>query len=244
VKLSGDVALFRLDNKKANAIDAAFLDQIERLPDQVESIGARAIVITGYDRYFSAGLALPQLVSFDREAMRGFITRFSEVMLALYACPLPVVAAVNGHAVAGGCVLSLMADVRVMVEDAGKIGLNEVQLGIGLPASVVEPLRATVPASSLRPIAMEGRLFTPPEALALGLVDELWPAAELEKRAIDRAQAMASLSPLAFAQVKRSLRAPVLEYAARVADEQTERWLDGWCSEPAQRRIGELVASL
>ena len=95
---------------------------------------------------------------------------FSATMLRLYASPLPLVVAVNGHAIAGGCVLALMADLRLMVEeDDAKIGLNEVQLGIGLPASVVEPLRATVPAASLGPIALQGRLFNSAEAQALSL---------------------------------------------------------------------------
>jgi enoyl-CoA hydratase/carnithine racemase len=244
VKLAGDVAILRLNNGKANAIDVALLEKLERFLDSADTAGARAIVITGYDRYFSAGLALPSLIAHDRDQMRSFINRFSEVMLHLYACPLPMIAAVNGHAVAGGCVLALMADRRLMVDEDAKIGLNEVQLGIGLPSSVIEPLRAAVPPASLGPIALEGRLFQPDAALALGLVDELIPRAELEARATALGQAMADLPPAGFRQVKDAFRRPVLEAARRTAVEETERWLESWFSEGARHRIVELVGKL
>ena len=245
MKLAGDVAILRLNTGKANAIDAALLDKLERFLDNAQDVGARALVLTGTDPTFSAGLALPQLVGLDREGMAAFITRFSDVMLQLYACPLPIVAAVNGHAVAGGCVLALMADTRLMTDEpTAKIGLNEVQLGIGLPASVLEPLRAGVPVTSLRPIALEGRLFTPQQALTLRLVDELCPRAELDERALKRAQVYAELPPAGYAQVKAAVRAPVLQAARRNVAEDTERWLDTWFSDGARKRITALVGKL
>src|SRR5438105_6106208 len=94
--------------------------------------------------------------------------------------PRAVVAAVNGHAIAGGCVLALMCDVRLGAEGGAKIGLNEVQLGIGLPSLVIEPLRARVAAAALAPVAYEGRLFDVASARAAGLLDEVVPAPELE----------------------------------------------------------------
>lgn len=244
MKLSGTVAIFRLNNGKANAIDEALLDTLDRLLDNVPIAGARAAVITGYGRFFSSGLALPSLVGLDRPAMRAFINRFSEVMLKLFASPLPVVAAVNGHAIAGGCVLALMADARIMADGESKIGLNEVQLGIGLPASVIEPLRAQVSVAALTPIALEGRLFLPPAARSVGLVHEVVPEAELEARAIKRAQALGDLAPDAYAQVKSALRRPVLDRIAAIAEAETERWLDTWFTDAAQERIQTLVARL
>src|SRR5581483_2974685 len=234
----------RLQGGKANAMSAEVLDQIEKLIDGFEKSPARAAVLIGYERYFSAGLALPLLVDLERPAMRRFISRFGDVMLRVFACGKPIVAAINGHAIAGGCVLALQCDVRVMIDGEAKIGLNETQLGIGLPTSVLEPLRLAVPTGSLVTIAYEGRLFSPHEALELGLVDELSPPGEIETRAMDRALALAQVPSTAVAQVKLGLRMHALEAIRRRADEETERWLDTWFSAEGQERLKQTVARL
>ena len=99
--------MLRLVGRKANAMSVEVLDQIERLIDGFEGSEARAAVLTGYERYFSAGLALPMLVELERPAMKKFIDRFGVAMLRVFRCARPIVAAVNGHAIAGGCVLAL-----------------------------------------------------------------------------------------------------------------------------------------
>jgi enoyl-CoA hydratase/carnithine racemase len=238
------VTLLRLEGGKANAMSVAVLDQIDTLIDGFESGPARAAVLTGYERYFSAGLALPTLVELDRPAMKQFIERFGRVMLRVFSCARPIVAAINGHAIAGGCVLALECDWRILVEGEARIGLNETQLGIGLPAVVIEPLRLAVPPASLVPIAYEGLLFSPPEALALGLVHELCPPEELLARASARAQALASVPSTAVAQVKLAIRRPALEAIARYSADETERWLDTWFSPGGQTRVREAVAQL
>ncbi|HXU69513.1 MAG TPA: enoyl-CoA hydratase/isomerase family protein [Polyangia bacterium] len=243
--MNEDVAILRLQGGKANAMSSEVLDLIERLIDRFEASEARAAVLVGYERYFSAGLALPLLVELERPAMKAFIDRFGAVMLRVFACERPIVAAVNGHAIAGGCVLALQCDWRVMIDaPEARIGLNETQLGIGLPSSVLEPLKLAVPAASLVPIAYEGLLFTPAEAQGLGLVHELAAAGELEARATSRARALATVPSTAVAQVKLGLRRPALEAIARHAAEETERWLDTWFSPPARTRLQAAVAKL
>ena len=155
--------------------------------------------------------------------------------------PRPVVAAVNGHAIAGGCVLVQQADVRVMAAGKFKIGLNETRIGVGLPSAVVETLRFHAPGSFL-PVALEGGLFDPDEALRLGLVDEV--ADDAEARALERARELAEIPAAAYAQVKAALRAPFVERAEVEHEEALEWWLDTWESAAAQKRIGEVVAKL
>lgn len=238
------ICTIRLSGAKGGAMDAAMLDELERQVDAFEAGPARAAVIAGQGRFFSTGLALPSLIDLDRGAMRAFISRFGRVMLRVLACERPIVAAVNGHAIAGGCVLALMCDWRISVDEGAKIGLSEAQLGVGLPAIVVAPLRAAVPPASLVPLALEGRLCTPAEARDLGLVHELAPAAALEARALATARALAAPPGVGIGQIKRSLRAPLLETIARTEAAETERWLDTWFSEPAQSRLRAAVASL
>jgi enoyl-CoA hydratase len=243
--MNDDVAVLRLEGGKANAMTPDLLDTLERMIDGFERSPAAAAVLTGYERYFSGGLALPHIIEFDVVEMRGFIEHFSRAMLRVCACEKPIVAAINGHAIAGGCVLALQCDWRIASDDPGlRIGLNEAQLGIGLPSIVIESLRAAVPPASLGPIAIEGTLFDPAAAHASGLVHELVPAGELIARATAKAQAYAALPPAAVAQVKHALRAPVLEAVARRADAETTRWLETWFSHDAQSRLRAVVARL
>jgi enoyl-CoA hydratase len=237
-----DVAVLRLQAGKANAMTEPVLDTIVQLVDDFERGPARAAVLTGYERYFSGGLAVPALIDLDRDAMRRFITRFSDAMMRVFACDKPIVAAVNGHAIAGGCVLALQCDHRVMTDGDGRIGLNETQLGIGLPAIVLEALRLAVPASSLVSIAYAGRLFSPHEACELGLVDEV--AADAEIRAMARATELAAVPPVALAQVKRAIRHPAIDAIRAGAARETEAWLDTWFSADAQARLRAMVAKL
>jgi enoyl-CoA hydratase len=235
------VEILRLEEGKGNAIGPPFLDA---LATTLDALAAAPLVVIGQARCFSAGLALPDLIDLDRAAMGAFITRYEALMRRIFERPTPVVAAVNGHAIAGGCVLALQADVRIAAAGSARIGLNETALGIGLPAAVFETLRCQVPASSLLPVALEGRLFDPLEACALGLVDEVVEAAELEARAVERARQLGAIAPLAFAQVKAAIRRPACEVMARHSASETERWLDTWFSAAGRARLTAAVARL
>lgn len=242
VERSGEVALLRLENGKANSISPLFLERLQRLLAEIGD--ARAAVMIGQGSAFSAGLDLPALVDLDRAAMRSFILGFDEVMLRVFELPVPLVAAVNGHAVAGGCVLALQADVRIGADRDARIGLNETRLGIGLPAVVLETLRAQVPGPSLQALALEGKLVSPREALQLGVLHEVVPEAELLPRAMARAAALAALPPAGVRMVKASLRRAVAASARAAEESEAERWLDTWFAEESRVRLREAVGRL
>jgi len=242
VERSGQVAVLHLENGKANSISSSFLERLHRLLGEIGD--ARAAVLIGQGAAFSAGLDLPSLVELDRAAMRSFILGFDEAMLRVFELPVPVVAAVNGHAIAGGCVLALQADLRIGADRDARIGLNETRLGIGLPAVVLETLRAQVPAPSLAVLALEGRLVSPREALQLGLLHEVVPEAELLLRAVARAAELAALPPAGVRMAKASLRRPVAAAVRASEAAETERWLDSWFADESQARLREAVARL
>ena len=244
LETSGQVAVLPMRAGKANAIGTAFLDRLSAQLDAVESSGAAALVLTGEGRAFSAGLDLVEVTALDRPGLERFIRRFSEVMLRVFSLPLPVVAAINGHAIAGGCVLALQADVRIAAGGDFRIGLNEVQLGLGLPALVMETLRCQVPQVALGPVALEGRLLSPEEARALGLVEAVVPPEDLLAEARARAATLAALPAPAFGQIKRALRAPAADAIRRVEREDARRWVDTAFSGPARERLAEVVARL
>ncbi len=244
IETRGNVAILRLESGRANAMGPTFVASLSDLVDEAARGHAGAVVITGYERFFSAGLDLPTLIGLDRPAMERFLDIFERVMLRVFALERPVVAAVNGHAIAGGCVLALQADYRYMVDHGAKMGLSEVQLGIGLPAVVIETLRCQVLPGALRSIALEGRLFEPPGALEVGLVDGLARDDELLPRSLAKAEELAALPPGAFAQVKRSLRGAVVERVERLRQEERRMWLDTWFSQQGQARLRAAIARL
>jgi enoyl-CoA hydratase len=235
----GEVAVLELGGRKANSMSREWLEALAGALDELGD--AAAVVLIGFDRFFSAGLALPTLLPLSPPELVRFIDLFNATMLKVFELPRPVVAAVNGHAIAGGCVLALQADYRVMTSEPVKIGLNEVALGIGLPVGVVETLRYRVPAASLLPLALDGRLCDPSEALALGLVNEVVPAADLRARAVARARELGRQPGEAFASIKAALARPVLA-AIRAAGEDSHRWVDVFFTEAAQARVRAAVA--
>ena len=239
-----EVAVMRLRAGRGNAMSVALLGDLAAAAGEIRAGTARAVVVTGDGGFFSAGLALPDLIDLDRATLRGFMGTFTTAMRAVLELPVPVVAAINGHAIAGGCVLALMCDVRIAAAGGAKIGLNEVALGIGLPAVVVEPLRLRVPPSSMVPIALGGGLFGPDPARALGLVDEVVDAGALEARAIARAAELGAGGRAAAAQVKAAILAPTLAAIERRAEAEREAWLDSWFSDDAQARLRAAVARL
>jgi len=240
----GDAVVLRMRAGKANAIGPAWLGRMETLLDEALATEPRALVITGYESFFSAGLDLPALDALGRDQMGSFVMAFSRTMLRVFELPLPVIAAVNGHAIAGGCVLALQADVRIGARTDFRMGLNEVQLGIALPAMVLETLRAQVPPQSLLPVALEGGLFAPDEALALGLLHELVAPEHLEQRAAERALELATLPPRAFAAIKRAIRAPVVQRLRDVVTEDAAAWADTWSSEEGRERRRQAIERL
>jgi enoyl-CoA hydratase len=244
VERQGQIAILRIQTGKGNAMSTAMLTALAGAVADATSADTTALVITGDGAFFSAGLALTEIVDLDRDAMRTFIDLFASAMRAVLTAPLPTVAAINGHAIAGGCVLALQCDARVCAAAPMKIGLNEVQIGIGLPAAVVEPLRLRVAPASFVPVALEGTLFEPARAKELGLVDELVAPAELLPRAVARAAELARAPRAAYAQVKGSLIRPALAAIDAHGAAEREAWLDTWYAPGAQRILRETVARL
>jgi enoyl-CoA hydratase len=202
------------------------------------------LLASAHPKVFCPGLDLVTLIEYERPAMRAFMLRFAEMVWALYGLRKPVVAAVNGHAVAGGCILALTADLRVLRRGGAQIGLNEVKIGVPLPWSVALLLRASVPPQSYAPVALLGRNFGDEEALAAGLVDDLAHPEGFEGFCLGRLQEFADKDPHAFAVIKEYGRADTLRAMREREEPLLEAWLDGWFAEPTRVRLREMVDSL
>jgi enoyl-CoA hydratase/carnithine racemase len=245
IERQGRLAVLRLDKARGNAIDEPLAEELARAAAEVaRDAGVRGVLLaSAHPKLFCPGLDLVALAGYDRPSMERFMTSFAVTVWALFGLPKPVVAAVSGAAVAGGCILVLTADHRVLKRGA-PIGLNEVKVGVPLPWSVTRLLQATVPAPALGRIALLGRNFSDAEAVDLGLAHEIAEAEGFEAACLARLEEFADKDPLALATTKAWLREGALTEMMGHEADRVGAFLDGWFSEGTQERIRATVASL
>jgi enoyl-CoA hydratase len=245
IERDGAVAVLRLDKARGNAIDQPLLDDLKTACRELSADTSvhGVLVASANPKLFCPGLDLVTLIGYDRPALQRFMLEFSDAFGALYGLRPPVVAAVNGHAVAGGCILALAADYRILRRGA-QIGLNEVKVGVPLPWSVAVLLKASVAPSALARIALLGRNFADEDALAVGLAHELADADGFEQACRARLSEFVEKDAHAIATTKAYLRGAVLDEMRSREREAIGDFLDGWFSEPTQARIRQTVESL
>lgn len=200
----GDIALITLDDNKANALSPELLLAFSAALDRAEK-EAKALVLAGRAGRFCAGYDLKVMMS-GKEPATALVTSGAQLMARLYCFPMPVVVACTGHAMAGGALLLLCADVRLGTEGPFKIGLNEVQIGIPLPAFGLDLARDRLDPRKFTAATITAEVFTPSAAVEAGFLDELVDADTLLDDATARATALATLSNSAYARTKRGAR--------------------------------------
>ncbi len=236
-----EVAILTLDRPKANAFSPELVADLSTA--LAEHAKARAVVLaSALPGMFSAGWDLPLLVDWDRAAMQKFIGAFSDLVRQIFVFGPPVVAALPGHAIAGGLIAAMAADERIAAEGKGKFGLSEVILGVSVPACLMEPFRHVVGARHMERLAATGENLGVEKALAIGLLDRVVPAGELLDRAVERARFLAGLSGAAYAAIKLRSRAAAIARFDQARDH--DPFLDFWFSEDARFRLKEMVARL
>jgi enoyl-CoA hydratase len=246
IDVKGEAAVLRLDKGRGNSIDEPL---VRELLQAARDLGADrsvrgVLLVSAHPKLFCPGLDLVTLIDLERRAMERFMLLFAEMVWALYGLPKPMVAGVNGHAVAGGCILALTADHRVLRRGGARIGLNEVRVGLPLPWTASELLRASVPPNALSQVALLGRDFADDDALRMGLADELADAAGFEDHCLLRLEEFVEKDAYAMATTKAALRHHAL---ARMKAHERERiggWLDGWFSGTTRARMRALAAGL
>jgi enoyl-CoA hydratase len=207
-----DMAILTMVHGKANALSTAFCDALAGAVR--EASDARAIVITGRGRIFSAGVDLPLLLDGGSAYAREFLPALHRLYETVFFHPKPIVAAINGHAVAGGCVLACATDRRVMATGGGRIGVTELLVGVPFPALAFEIMRYVTAPQHFPTVIFSGATFEPPHAIERGLIDEIVEPDSVMESAIAAAETLAALSPAAFALTKKQTRQPVAERAA------------------------------
>jgi len=242
--IHGEVHELRLNRPPVNALSPDLLrflaDEVRGSPTQ----GARALVLSGRDGMFSAGLDVPVLIELDREALGRALVSFFDSIEALAASAVPVAAAITGHSPAGGAVLSLCCDRRVMAEGDYAIGLSEVRIGIPVPRIVADLAIRTVGRRIGEALCVSGKLLNPVEALEVGFVDELAPVGEVVTAARRWCEHIIEAPAQALAETRSVLRGDLVESIRSRSREDVNRFVDRWFQPELQTAMRDLVARL
>ena len=237
---SGDIAVLRLAYGKVSALDAEFCDALVQALNLASSGAARALIVTGTGSAFSAGVDLFQVLNGGGEYLNRFLPAMERFFRALLTFPKPVVAAINGHAIAGGCIIAAACDHRIMAEGTARIGVPELAVGVPFPTLPFEIVRARVSPLQFRHLVFSGRTVGPEDALQLGLIDEIAPADVLLPRAQHAAERLAEIPAVTFALTKRTFTEPLLERVDGAASLNADV-LEAWGSPAVQARMRAYV---
>ena len=239
---SDDIAVLHMEAPRANALGKATIVALSKALYDVEQSKAKALVLTGKGRVFSAGLDLVEALAFDRPQLAEYVDQFESLFLQLFAYRLPVVGALNGHALAGGAVMALACDWRIATTSQFTFSLNEVELGLAFPSAAFQVSKHGLPPNRWTEALMFGRRYSKDEALEARIVHA--QADDVVAAAVAKAKEICALGAAAVQFTKQDLRYDALVHARARAVESRRRFVEGWLSPEGQQRLRGAVERL
>ena len=239
------LAIITLNRGKSNAINREMVSELNAMLYNIENddnIGG--VIITGRENFFSAGLDLIELYHYNEEEIKSFWNLFLEFSAKITSFKKPLVAAINGHSPAGGCVIALACDARVMAEGKYIIGLNEVPVGIIVPHSIFSLYSFWLGQANAYRNLLEGKLFSPEEALAVGLVDDVVKPESIMTAAERKVRKYMAFEANTWQQSKLNLRKDVIAVTSANQSEDLEVMLKQWWSMGTRAILKSLVEGL
>ena len=240
----GFVHEIKLARPPVNALNFDLLDALVIAIQEAPGKGARGLIVSGGEKVFSGGLDVPYLMTLDKEGLLKCWKRFFDAARALANSPVPVVAAIAGHNPAGGCVLALCCDYRVMARGSFRIGLNETQVGLAVPEAIQYLMRRVVGAQRAERLIVEGAMIESELAYKIGLVDELSDAANVLDAAKSWLASILALPSTPMLATRKIARADVVHSLQAFADSDLERFVEGWYSTDTQTAMQALMNKL
>jgi enoyl-CoA hydratase len=237
------IVTLRLAHGKASALDLDLTDGLAAALETLARKRTRGVVLTGTGGIFSAGVDLFKLVNGGSEYIAHFLPSLDYMFEALFMFPGPVVAAVNGHAIAGGCILACACDRRLMASGTARIGVPELKVGVPFPPLVVEILRASIAPPYFNELLYVGRTYEPADALARGIVDELVAPEALASRAQAVAAELAAAPADSYMLTKRAMRMAYVDRARRTMDTDAPELMAAWSSDTTRAAIRSYLES-
>jgi 3,2-trans-enoyl-CoA isomerase len=237
VTVNDRMALIGLDRGKSNAINLTMLQELSSLLKSIgEDDAILGVVLHGKERFFSSGLDLIELYDLNEAEIKEFWRTFLDVIARLVSFKKPAIAAISGHSPAGGCVLALCCDYRIMAEGDFIIGLNEIPVGLIVPDSIFHLYSFWIGQANAYRFLLEGKLMNPPEALGAGLVDEVVPSEKLRSRAENQLKVYMQHDANTWQQSKLNMRRELIGQMNHIPEEMINEIVKQWWA-PSTRSI-------
>ncbi|HMR18040.1 MAG TPA: enoyl-CoA hydratase/isomerase family protein [Sphingobacterium sp.] len=234
-----------LDRGKSNAMDVTMVNElIEAIDTAEKDLAIEGLILSGKEGFFSSGLDLIALYEYDEVQMKEFWTRFMLLLQKLVAFPKPVVSAITGHSPAGGCVLTLCCDYRIMAEGEYVIGLNEIPVGIVVPEAIFKLYAFWLGQGMAYRSLMEGKLFSPQEALKIGLVDEIVSLARIQNTVWQKIRNFTQFEKNAWQQTKRNFREELVVSLTKNTESAIEQVLAQWWRPSTRAVLKTIIGNL
>jgi enoyl-CoA hydratase/carnithine racemase len=235
------IATLTLKRGKVNALNEPMVEEIIQSFESLETDNeVRSIIITGSGKFFSFGFDVPEFLSYPKEDFIRYVEKFTNLYAYMFQFPKPIVAALNGHTIAGGCMLAIACDYRLMVSGKAKISLNEITFGSSVFAGSAEMLKYCVGQRNAQSILYSGSMYSAEEALGLGLVDQVSSESGLAEDSMNVAQTLAEKSSLAFKSIKNLLRNQIVEGMTRRDKKSFIEMAEIWYSESTWEKLKEI----
>lgn len=242
IRYEGRIAILTLRYGKANALDVDFCKALKKEFKRLAKSEARAVVITSVGNIFCAGVDLLRAAEGGSKYLRSIVAALDEMYEEIFLFPKPVVAAINGHAIAGGCVLACCADYRVLAKGAGRMGVTELLVGVPFPPFAFEVLRAATSPMHFLKFTASGETFDTGGALANGFADEAVNADRLLPRALEKAEQLAAIRAEAFAVNKLHVRATTKQILKKDRGRLARQIMKVWEAKETAESIRAYVA--
>lgn len=233
----GKIHVIRLNNGVTNAISPDMIDDLDAALETAKEEAA-GLVLFGGEKFFSMGFDLPTLMGLARNDLETFYHRFNQVILTLFTLPMPTCCAMVGHAVAGGTILALGCDYRMAAAEK-KLGLNEIKLGLPVPYLADLILRHTISDRAATELTYGGNFIVAADARQMGLVDDIYPQPDLERKAIEKVSQIAEYPQAAFAATKANHVEAIRLAYEKSGQPKDEIFFDCWFSAAAHALLKE-----
>ena len=241
VSKNDGIATITLSRGKVNALNEIMVEQLNNCFTDLETDGETAsIILTGQGKFFSFGFDIPEFLDYPKDDFVRYLTKFADLYTRMFLFPKPIVAALNGHTIAGSCMLATACDYRIMVSDSAKISLNEIGFGSSVFAGSVEMLGYCAGWRNAETILYSGGMYSADEAFGLGLIDMVSIGPNLIKDAESKARDLGQKDSIAFGSIKGLLREPVAERMISREKESIQEFVDIWYSKETWEKLKKI----
>ena len=237
------IAIIKLNNGVTNAINLELVNQLTSNLKEVEKDSAiHGIILTSANpKFFSIGLDIPNLFNLSKEEFHHFYTKFNDLCLKMFLYPKPILAAITGHAIAGGCILTLPCDYRYISDGRKFMGLNEVKLGVSIPYPALCMLENIVGFNNTREIIFLGEFYPPDTLIKMGLVDSICSEKDLINDSLDKIKAICKNSISAFNLIKQESRMSIYTRIKQNLENHNDQFVESWYQPETRTLLKEAI---